>query len=292
MKRSIIYMVGLCLLLALAGGCRRNKVIPDDKLAQIFKEAYLANDYLTAIDHMPTDSLDIYGSILKKHGYTREDFIYTLGDFSKRKSARISDVVEIAIKDLETEAKYITERVATLDTIDARLGRTYVQQVHFDSIIKARAIRDTAKLHLRIPVEEGKYVVSFNYFVDTLDKNRNLRAVIRMLDSTSRQTNFLSNRLTSDKRQFYTTDIVAKAADDTLEIVFGSYNQKLTAPHLTIDSLVIDYYIPRRAALDSLNKKIIDLNWPTNNEKYTPAQDSSTLYLYPFGIDTTRCNNR
>ena len=67
---------------------------------------------------MKTDSLRIYEPIFARYGYTTDDVHYTIGNFSKRKSARLGDVVERAIEMLEREGKIYNQEVAVLDTID------------------------------------------------------------------------------------------------------------------------------------------------------------------------------
>ena len=110
MKR--IVRISLCMfLLVLAGACARHKIIPDDTLAQIFHDAFLTNAYIGS-EGVKTDSLRIYEPIFARYGYTTDDVHYTIGNFSKRKSARLGDVVERAIEMLEAEGKYYNREVA------------------------------------------------------------------------------------------------------------------------------------------------------------------------------------
>ena len=112
MKR-LIYILVSGLLLA----CSGYKIIPDEQLALIFHDAFLSNAYMQHRGMRP-DSLNLYEPIFAKYGYTTADVQYTIGNFSKRKSARLSDVVEQAIKLLETEAEHLDREVSILDTID------------------------------------------------------------------------------------------------------------------------------------------------------------------------------
>ena len=45
MNKRVIYAVVAAVVLALAG-CRSNKVIPDDTLAEIFHDAFVVNAYI------------------------------------------------------------------------------------------------------------------------------------------------------------------------------------------------------------------------------------------------------
>ena len=97
----------LALLGLLAAACARHTIIPDETLAMIFRDAFLSNAYISE-ERIPTDSLRIYEPIFARYGYTTDDVHYTIGNFSKRKSARLSDVVERAIDLLEAEGRSIT----------------------------------------------------------------------------------------------------------------------------------------------------------------------------------------
>lgn len=109
MKR--IFRISLCAFLLLAGAaCTRHKIIPDEKLAQIFHDAFLTNAYIGDV-RVNIDSLNIYEPIFARYGYTTRDVYYTIGNFSKRKSARLGDVVEMAIDKLEAEGNFTTVRL-------------------------------------------------------------------------------------------------------------------------------------------------------------------------------------
>lgn len=177
MKR--IVRIFLCMfLLVLAGACARHKIIPDRKLAQIFHDAFLANAYIGS-EQVDIDSLNIYEPIFAGYGYTTEDVYYTIGNFSKRKSARLGDVVELAIEMLEAEGKYYNREVAILDTIDNVACRSFTRTVYADSLIRVGSLRDTARLRFSVDVRPGEYNLSLKYLVDSLDRNeKGLRGVV------------------------------------------------------------------------------------------------------------------
>lgn len=127
MKRFIYILVSGLLL-----ACSGYKIIPDEQLALIFHDAFLSNAYMQHRGMRP-DSLNLYEPIFAKYGYTTADVQYTIGNFSKRKSARLSDVVEQAIKLLETEAEHLDREVSILDTIDNVARRTFRRTLYADS---------------------------------------------------------------------------------------------------------------------------------------------------------------
>ena len=135
MKR-LIYILVSGLLLA----CSGYKIIPDEQLALIFHDAFLSNAYMQHRGMRP-DSLNLYEPIFAKYGYTTADVQYTIGNFSKRKSARLSDVVEQAIKLLETEAEHLDREVSILDTIDNVARRTFRRTLYADSLVRVTRLR-------------------------------------------------------------------------------------------------------------------------------------------------------
>jgi len=125
----------------------------------IFRDAFLSNAYISE-ERIPTDSLRIYEPIFARYGYYDDDVHYTIGNFSKRKSARLSDVVERAIDLLEAEGKVYNRRVAILDTIDNVACRTFTRTVFADSLLRVNSLRDTARLTFSIDVEPGEYRIT------------------------------------------------------------------------------------------------------------------------------------
>jgi hypothetical protein len=112
------------LMLALAG-CRGPRIVPDDELAQIFHDIYLVNGYV-AQRNVRIDTLNIYEPVFQSYGYTSEDIQYTIGNFAKRKSARLSDdVVELAVEMLRRESHHYHRRIAVRDTIANIARRRY-----------------------------------------------------------------------------------------------------------------------------------------------------------------------
>ena len=170
MKRLIRLFCLIAAATAL-GSCARDKVIPDEELARIFRDAYLINAYVSDRG-VKLDSLELYEPVFSRYGYTAEDVRYTIGNFSRRKSAKLSDVVEQSIRLLEEESAYYKYEVGVLDTIDNVARRRFTRTVYSDSLIRVTRIKDTARLRVRIPdTRPGEYRVSFDYLIDSLDEN-------------------------------------------------------------------------------------------------------------------------
>ena len=88
------FTILLLAIVALLTACNKPKVIPDKDLGAIFRDAMLVNAYLAINTGTDLDSLRVYEPIFARYGYTAEDVQYTVHNFSRRKSAHLSDVAE------------------------------------------------------------------------------------------------------------------------------------------------------------------------------------------------------
>ena len=203
--KALVYR--LCAVLAcvaaLFASCRGYKQIPEETLADIFKDMYVLNAYMERNNmNLRFDSVDIYGPLIGKYGYTAEDFRQTITDATKRKSFRLTDIVEAAIAKLEAEQAAVTERVRVLDLIDSMAYAVSRREVFRDSLITIRSLADSAALTLRVPLEEGagKVDITYYYLIDSLDGNKNLtnRHALLTDDSLVRSSSTL--RMLSGRR--------------------------------------------------------------------------------------------
>ncbi len=169
MRRIVqIYILSI---FAVLSSCTQTKIIPDSELAEIFRDAYLVNAY-SSVANINMDSLLIYEPIFDKYGYTVDDVKLTIGNFSKRKSARLGDIVERSIKLLEEEGRVYDREVAILDTIDAVSMRRLRRVVVEDSVKTLYSMRDTSRFIIRVKdIEPGEYTIKFDYLIDSMDRN-------------------------------------------------------------------------------------------------------------------------
>ena len=258
MKRTLRTSL-LATLMLLGAACSRHTVIPDEELAMIFRDAYLANAYISD-QRVSTDSLRIYEPIFARYGYTTDDVHYTIGNFSKRKSARLGDVVERAIEMLEREGKIYNQEVAVLDTIDNVARRTFTRTVLADSLIRVGSLRDTARLSFTLDVEPGEYSLSLKYLVDSLDRNeKGLRGVVWLERRDSTRTNGYTTTLRRDRQENFTRRFTVDTTHRRLWVDFIEFRGKPQRPSLTVSDLKIDYTPETSAAVDSLYMQQLDI---------------------------------
>ena len=143
MKRFFSILLVAAMLAAV--GCGKKNIIPDDTLAEIFHDAFVINAYIDE-EHFNLDSLQIYEPLFERYGYTAKDVIYTVGNFSRRKSARLGSVVEQAISRLEQESKIYAKKVVILDTINNFAVRSFTRTVYQDTLIKAKKRADSTAM--------------------------------------------------------------------------------------------------------------------------------------------------
>lgn len=162
MMKRIFIVIFLAFALGMTS-CSKKNIIPDDTLAQIFHDAFVVNAYIEE-ERINLDSLQIYEPIFERYGYTANDVIYTVGNFSRRKSARLGTVVEQAISRLEQENKVFAKKVTILDTIKNVAVRSFTRTVYRDSLIKAKKRSDSTALQITIsPIYQGEYTISYSY---------------------------------------------------------------------------------------------------------------------------------
>jgi hypothetical protein len=256
MKNRILLLLLVVLLLPTA--CKRRTIIPDDELAQIFHDAYLTNAYIER-EHIEYDSLNLYAPIFAHYGYTTEDVQFTIGNFSKRKSARLSDVVEAAIDLLEAEGKYYDREVVALDTIRNVAMRLAKRLVLSDSLIRVRSLRDTAKLYRTLELEPGTYDIAYDYVVDSLDKNNRLQRKlwVERHDSTTTNTQYYTMR--KKKEEHVTRKLTIDSTARMLHLKLIHFPDAPKRPSITVKNLEI-YYTPfEEEAIHELYKQQLNL---------------------------------
>lgn len=256
-------MVGGALLVALVlgTGCRGPKEIPDSDLVNIFHDAFLANAYLDE-HYADEDSLAVYEPIFRRYGYSVEDVHYSLKTFSERKSARLSDLVDKASKRLDEEQRAESYKIMVLDTIDRIAQRTFTRTMYSDSLIHVRKLADTSKLQIRVDnLVPGKYSISFDYHIDSLDKNRNSRVEVYLVRSDSSEVMRHTAMLSRYRESKYSRDMNVDSSHKTLciNMFYHPRHEKRDEPDIKIRNLKVIRVLPANIAVDSLYEQQLNL---------------------------------
>ena len=253
MKNAIVKIINLLFGALCAVGCSRTTIIPDRDLERITREMFLVNAYVNS-QTIDADSLDIYTPILERYGYKQEDFFNTLANFQKRKSARLSDVIEETIASLERLADGYEQKLRNLKYVDSLAKAQSSKEVFWRSRIAARKMGDTTKLQLVIPIrEEGEYVVSYHYYIDSLDKNNRLQSSHEVYNGEGVRTFLSRNFLTREDSLLFKTTIKPKKGDVEYRLTLADYTRREDDPHITFDSIRIVYLPTSEVALAKMD---------------------------------------
>ncbi len=253
-------LFGVLLLAAflLPTACHKRTVIPDRELAAIFRDAFLTNAYIN--EHsLRTDSAKLYEPLFARYGYTTEDVQYTIGNFSKRKSARLSDVVEAAIAMLEEEGKYYDREVAILDTVRQAALRKTARTLYADSAVHIGSLRDTARLTLRFDAEPGEYAVTFGYLVDSLDRNAGLQSRMWLVQSDGRRVAPQYVALRRNRREQVRRTFRVDTAARALRVHLLTFTEKAQQPSVTFYDVKIVRTLPEEEAIRALYEQQLDI---------------------------------
>lgn len=263
--------------LLVASGCKGPKEIPSEDLVKIFHDAFLANAYID--QHLTgEDSLKVYEPIFERYGYTLDDVQHTIKTFSERKSERLSDLVDRASVMLEAEMREHSYKVMILDTIDRVAQRTFTHTLVQDSLIHVTRLKDTTKLQLR--VEElipGKYTVSFDYLIDSLDENRNSRIELHVVRNDSTEVLRHTSMMSRHRAGKYSRELNIDSTHKTLclNMFYHTRNEEREKPDVKITNLKIVRVLPADVAVDSLYLK--QLNMRIFNHRMMTSFTADTL---------------
>ena len=293
MKRLLICAVVILSVF----GCARRKEIDDKTLALIFRDAYITNAYL-GVNYINLDSIMVYEPILDKYGYTPEDFRYTIGNFSRRKSAQLGRVLKEAENYIVGYATIYEKKVVVLDTIKNVAIRSLKRTVHRDSLIEIKTKADTSKLQLVVePLQPGSYSIRYKY---TYEKEQPKKKKSKKKSTTYNEENTLRGGLyvetsSGSHRHNYSyvlrneesirRTITADTAARKLVITFAKPSDarhKLGKPKISITDLEINYTPDADMAIDSLFKRYVDIKI-FDDAFFTTQKDSLAL-----SADTTR----
>lgn len=252
-----VVFVAVVAMFCLGGvGCSRKTIIPDSDLERIAREMFLVNAYANA-EKMNTDSLDIYTPILERYGYTQNDFFNTLANFQKRKSARLGDVIEASITSLESLAEGYEQKLRNLRYVDSLAKAQCSQEVLWVEHIAVNRLKDTTKLQLSLPIHDrGEYVVSYHYYIDTLDKNLRLQSNHEIYNEDGARIYYNRNTLTHDDSLRYTTTIKPKEGAVEYRLTLADYTRREDEPHIVFDSVRIVYLPPSEVALAKMDSTL------------------------------------
>lgn len=265
MKKVVFYIALVVSLISM--GCNKPKVIPDDVLGKIFHDAMLTNSYINNV-LVKADSLNIYEPILESYGYTPEDLQNTIVNFSRRKSARLSDVAEHMILLLEREAMILERQVSVLDTINNVARRRFTEVLVMDTVVKATTKADSMLLRFEAPViGTGDYRIECHYTLDSLDKTKGRRYHIDWMHADSTLHSLASGNLVQGVNRDFNYGYTINKKDERIGLVitFDHVQERITrpgkpavlknkrdTPRITIEDIKVTYVPSAESSVERL----------------------------------------
>lgn len=245
-------------------GCSRKQIIPNQVLEDIFYDAFMYNALLSDQPGIMKDSLDIYAPIFEKYGYSAEDVRYTIGNFSRKKSASLGKLIEHVEDRIDAKSEEYRKKVIILDTINAYSVRTLSRVIMEDSLINIKNKADSAKLIRIIPnVPKGDYTITYEYeYNGDVDKSQR-RALMYLESPNGARHSSYNFRLRHSEN--ITRKLMATHTDNTLYINFGELETYAKVrPKKKIDLIIRNFsikYSPyEQNAVDSVFNNMTRVN--------------------------------
>ena len=135
MKSFFRYILLLCsasLVLSLLGSCRDSRVIDEEDMAKIYAEMLMTDQWINSTPNvrMMADTSLVYEPILKKYGYTVEDYRYSV-DYYIEHHQDFADIMKQTVRILDARKHELEKKKARLEE-EKRLA-DYVKSIS-DSI--------------------------------------------------------------------------------------------------------------------------------------------------------------
>lgn len=239
--RRVVSGFGVMLVAVMMMGCiARPKNISNSDLVSLFKEFLLVGAYATDVLHLTAnDSVDIYTPVLNKYGYTIEDFEYSIDNLSKRKSAQLSDIMEVAIVELKEEAENKRLLWSYWSAMVSRGKQLAVDTLYVDSLLNSRVIGEDGMRWEFTDLEPGSYRIEYDYYVESRTGGERVYAELRNAADSTHLVNQWSLRTgdTVQGNHLFTID-------KSTEKVFISWRNRgndTRALRMFVDSLQLSY---------------------------------------------------
>lgn len=270
--------------------CSENKLIDEKKMEEIITQALVSDAILNREGQgiaqqigIRYDSIDIYQPILRRYGYTIQDFRYTVNTFAMRKSNPLDNIFETIAKDIEqldAEARYRYLQRLKFDTLAMRY---YADTVYTkNDTIRGSLLKYKFNI---VPAKAGRYAVEFDY-TSLMDNRVGSKSFV--YEANSRFNNKVSNVTWLTKKETknrFQTEVTLTDRYDSLKFLY--HDQPIdTVLHLTdtthLTNVKVIYYPPALKARDNYYYMITGFA-PSIKEYYeTKFSDQEPSSPIPF----------
>ena len=286
-KRFWVFVLGVAFLLTACGP----KEIPDDKMALIIHDLLILNAYNSLYQRdYGNDTIDIYSPVLEQYGYDAEDFRYSLDRMALRKSSRLSELIDQATADITRENDYYVGKRDLKTTLENLLKEYYRDTVYRrDTLpIRVTSLKKIDSLKFTIPVTEGTYRITYNYLIDSADKNSYYLMRFNVKDSADKVIAHNSRSLSKGDTAKIDVTVDPVAAGRSLEIMLADYSGQKLAPSIEVDSIYVSYVEPVEISRERYAREKTGFD-PDKYKYELTAEDSLALHTVPpMRVDTAR----
>ena len=151
--------IALLLMVVAVAACRGPRVIPRDKMVDIYCDMFIADQQVRAEGLPPKamDTLLVYEAVFEKYGYDTDDYIHSLRHYLKDPE-RFAKVFEEAAERLQGQANALEPIIRHQDWVAQRMG---AKRPRIDSVL-APFSKDSVYVGLaRVARDSSRYPAWF-----------------------------------------------------------------------------------------------------------------------------------
>lgn len=234
--------IGLVVVAVMMMGCVAGpKNIPSRDLVSLFKEFLLVNAYATDVLFLTAnDSVDIYTPVLDKYGYSIDDFEYTISNLTKRKSAQISDIMEVAIEELRVEAESRRVLWNNWEAMVERGRQMKVDTIFTDTLLNSKTVGEEGMRWNFTDLQPGSYRVEYEYAVTPRTDGERVYAEVRNAADSTHIINQWALRNSGDTVSANHLFTLTEPAERVF-ILWKNRGNTTKSLHMWVDTLRLSY---------------------------------------------------
>ena len=185
--KKILFIITI--LISLTGCKSEYKEIPYDTIEDMIADIVLMESYVknvTKPNSKEKDTIDYYTPILKKYGYTINDFESNIEKMSRRKTDIVWNTLNNSVNKLSTlQKKYEKNNQYRLAWIRSVTKRTTDTLFHYNDTIFVSNPNMVDTLFRSFPLRnKGTYTFSYQYEIDHDAEKNNTRYFVYFLEDT------------------------------------------------------------------------------------------------------------
>ena len=199
MRRFAVYVLALVFAVSLASCGKKERVIPKEKMAEIYAEMYVLDQWLDDNRSLrrEADTSLVYAPVLEKYGYTYDDYLTSVNVYMKdptrysRILRRTSEILNGRLTELKAEKKAREDALKESRRLDSLRN---LVRLNVDSLMRSM-IRTNPSDSLVV----GRDTLGFLdfRFIQTSDTTYDGPAMVAMIDTIATASDSLATAVDS-----------------------------------------------------------------------------------------------